>query len=86
MAGLALESCFQAAVRERSGGTAVNCHLQDLNAIERSYCASRDSALEACLGQFAMPERFVACIDEAIPSPIKAAAIAASMRRLGPVR
>ena len=85
-AGQELESCFQTAVRERSSGTAVNCHLQDLNAVERSYCASRDGALEACLNRFEVAERYAACVDDAIPSAIKAAAIAASLRRIGPVR
>jgi len=33
-----------------------------------------------------MAECFAACVDDAIPSAIKAAAMAASLRRLGPVR
>lgn len=84
--GQALESCFQTAVRERGAGTAVNCSLQNLNAVERSYCASRDGAIDACLARFDAADRYVACVDESIPAGVKAAAAAASLRRLGPVR
>ena len=84
--GDSLESCFQTTVRERSGGIAVNCRLHDLNAIEREYCNARDRAFEACLNQFDSAIRFISCVDEAIPSAIRAAAVAASLLRFGPVR
>lgn len=82
----ALESCFQTTVRERSGGIAVFCRPNDMNAIEREYCNARDLAFEACLNQFEPATRFITCVDEAIPSAIRAAAVAAGLLRLGPVR
>ncbi len=84
MEGPALDGCVSNAATQRSSA-AIDCALRDLNPVEKRYCNAYDQALAVCMGHFNNVLPFRSCVDDAIPSVLKLAAIAAGMRRIGPV-
>jgi hypothetical protein len=82
--GRVLDVCVSQAATQRSSA-AINCSLLDLNLVEKRYCSSFEQTLEQCIGRFDDVLSFRSCVDDAIPNVLKLAAIAAGLRRIGPV-
>ena len=84
MEGTALDGCVSKTATQRHSA-AIDCSLSDLNPVERRYCNAYDLALAQCMGHFNDVLPFRSCVDDAIPGVVRLAAIAAGLRRIGPV-